>query len=97
MAGHDPLDATSLDISAQNIDFKDMDGSVFSGMRIGVPQEYFTSGIQVDVEKKVREAILLIESFGAEILPVSLPHTEYRAASLLLNCTSRSFGKSCPL
>jgi aspartyl-tRNA(Asn)/glutamyl-tRNA(Gln) amidotransferase subunit A len=77
MAGHDPLDATSLDISAQNIDFKNKDGSVFSGMRIGVPQEYFTSGIQVDVEKKVREAILLIESYGAEIFPVSLPHTEY--------------------
>ena len=44
---------------------------------MGVPQEYFISGIQPEVEETVRAAIRQLEELGAEIKTVSLPHTEY--------------------
>ncbi len=75
MAGHDPLDATSLDMQRPEINFQDhLD---FSGLRVGIPQEYFISGIQAEVETAVRDAIHMLETLGALVKPVSLPHTEY--------------------
>jgi aspartyl-tRNA(Asn)/glutamyl-tRNA(Gln) amidotransferase subunit A len=47
------------------------------GLRIGVPAEYFIEGIQTEVETAVRAAIAQLEDLGAEIQPVSLPHTRY--------------------
>jgi aspartyl-tRNA(Asn)/glutamyl-tRNA(Gln) amidotransferase subunit A len=47
------------------------------GLRVGVPQEYFIPGMQAEVESAVRTAIDVFASLGADILPVSLPHTEY--------------------
>ena len=75
MAGSDPLDATSLDIQRPEIYLQDHFD--FSGLRIGIPQEYFISGIQVEVETAVRNAIHTLETLGAQVKPVSLPHTEY--------------------
>ncbi|MEA4909907.1 MAG: Asp-tRNA(Asn)/Glu-tRNA(Gln) amidotransferase subunit GatA [Chloroflexi bacterium] len=75
MAGCDPLDATSMDLPVPAIS---LDGaSSLKGLRIGVPQEYFIQGIQPEVEQMVRQAIQTMQSMGAEVLPVSLPHTEY--------------------
>jgi aspartyl-tRNA(Asn)/glutamyl-tRNA(Gln) amidotransferase subunit A len=42
-----------------------------------VPEEYFISGIQTDVEDGVRQAIQTLEALGAEVKSISLPHTEY--------------------
>ena len=47
------------------------------GLRVGVPKEYFIEGMQSGVELAVREAIAVLEDLGAEIVEVSLPHTEY--------------------
>jgi aspartyl-tRNA(Asn)/glutamyl-tRNA(Gln) amidotransferase subunit A len=82
MAGHDPKDSTCLDLPVPEIDLALPAEKVFSGLRVGVPQEYFRvgaegSGIQPEVEASVRQAIRLLESFGAVIEEVSLPHTEY--------------------
>jgi aspartyl-tRNA(Asn)/glutamyl-tRNA(Gln) amidotransferase subunit A len=49
-------------------------------IRIGIPREYFASGIDPDVERTVREAIRLLESLGCSIREVSLPHTQYGLA-----------------
>ncbi|MDP3771208.1 MAG: amidase family protein, partial [bacterium] len=49
-------------------------------LRIGIPKEYFTSGIDPDVEQCVREAIRTIEGFGCSVREVSLPHTAYALA-----------------
>ncbi len=46
-------------------------------MRVGVPEEYFIAGIQPAVESGVKSAIQVLESLGAEVLPINLPHTEY--------------------
>jgi aspartyl-tRNA(Asn)/glutamyl-tRNA(Gln) amidotransferase subunit A len=44
---------------------------------VGVPQEYFVGGIQPEVDEAVRAAIEVLAGLGAEVLEVSLPHTEY--------------------
>ncbi len=75
MAGYDPRDATTLDVPLPEI--KLSDDTSLKGLRIGVPKEYFIEGIQPEVESAVRQAIALLQESGAEVLPVSLPHTEY--------------------
>jgi aspartyl-tRNA(Asn)/glutamyl-tRNA(Gln) amidotransferase subunit A len=78
MAGRDPLDATTVDAPISKIEFVRTDVLLpLRGLRIGVPQEYFVRGIQVEVEAGVRKAIGVLESLGAEIHEISLPHTEY--------------------
>ena len=75
MAGFDPLDATTVDLAVPEIELsRPVD---FSGLRIGVPEEYFISGIQPEVETGVRQAIHILESLGAQAVPINLPHTEY--------------------
>ncbi len=75
MAGHDPLDATSMDLPVSEIH---LDGvSSLTGLRIGVPEEYFIAGIQPEVEAAVRQAVAVFESLGAEVQAVHLPYTEY--------------------
>jgi aspartyl-tRNA(Asn)/glutamyl-tRNA(Gln) amidotransferase subunit A len=75
MAGVDPRDATTMDLPVPQIS---LTPSIdLKGLRIGVPAEYFIKGISPEVEKIVRAAIRTLEELGAEVLPVSLPHTEY--------------------
>ena len=75
IAGHDPLDSTSANIPAPSIQLTS-DPSL-KGLRVGVPAEYFIAGIQPAVEQAVRAAIAVLESLGASIHPIHLPHTEY--------------------
>lgn len=77
MAGHDPLDSTTLDIPVPDLRHDGSDSAALAGYRIGVPEEYFIEGIQESVEAAVREAIARLESLGAAVEPIRLPHTEY--------------------
>ena len=77
MAGRDELDATSQDVPVPQVDLQLNGERPLRGVRIGVPQEYFIEGIQAEVESAVREAIHQLQGLGAEIIPVSLPHTQY--------------------
>lgn len=52
-----------------------------AGFRVGVPREYFGKGLDQEVEKVIREAIRKLEELGAQIIEVSLPHTEYAIAA----------------
>jgi aspartyl-tRNA(Asn)/glutamyl-tRNA(Gln) amidotransferase subunit A len=74
MAGHDPLDSTSADQPAPEIDLSGLDRL---SARIGIPAEYFIPGLQPQVEAAVRTAIGVFESLGATVQPISLPHTSY--------------------
>jgi aspartyl-tRNA(Asn)/glutamyl-tRNA(Gln) amidotransferase subunit A len=47
------------------------------GLRVGVPKEYFISGIQPEVETLTRAAIAQLQTLGADVREISLPHTEY--------------------
>ena len=75
MAGYDRRDATSMDLPVPPIQFSDKPN--LKGVRVGVPKEYFISGIQPEVEKAVRQAVALMQTLGAEIHEISLPHTRY--------------------
>ena len=76
MAGHDPLDATSADVEDVPV-AEALHATSLRGLRIGVPKEYFISGIQPEVQEKTRAAIEEMKRLGAEVREVSLPHTEY--------------------
>jgi aspartyl-tRNA(Asn)/glutamyl-tRNA(Gln) amidotransferase subunit A len=75
IAGFDPRDATTMDLPVPHIALGEP--ASLKGLRVGVPAEYFISGIQPEVEEAVRLAIAELESLGAAVQPVSLPHTEY--------------------
>jgi len=51
------------------------------GLKVGVPREYFGEGLDPEVEAAVRGALHTLEGLGAELLEVSLPHTEYAVAT----------------
>ncbi len=75
IAGHDPLDSTSMPGEVPDY-LAALKGDV-KGLKIGIPGEYFIEGIEPDVEKAVRAAIAQLENLGAEIVEISLPHTDY--------------------
>lgn len=75
MAGHDPQDATSLDTPQPAISLPPEPD--LRGVRIGVPDEYFIPGMQPAVEAGVRRAIDRLQSLGAAVERIRLPHTEY--------------------
>jgi len=75
IAGHDRRDATTLDLPLPEISL--VEQADLTGLRVGVPEEYFITGMQADVEALVRQAVQVLETLGAQIMPVSLPHTRY--------------------
>jgi len=75
IAGYDPRDATCMDLPVPHIHLNGRD--TLDGLRVGVPKEYFIQGIQPEVEVAVRRATVQLQSLGAVIKEVSLPHTEY--------------------
>ncbi|HEY8864771.1 MAG TPA: Asp-tRNA(Asn)/Glu-tRNA(Gln) amidotransferase subunit GatA [Candidatus Dormibacteraeota bacterium] len=79
MAGHDPLDATSS--IRPNVVLRDLEGGV-KGTRLGVPREYYdVDGIEPGVKAAVDKAIKAFRDAGAEIVDVTLPHTDYGLAA----------------
>jgi aspartyl-tRNA(Asn)/glutamyl-tRNA(Gln) amidotransferase subunit A len=80
MAGHDALDATSSDRAGRDVLNNYGDG--VKGMRLGVPREYSdVQGIEPGVKAAVDGAITALRNAGAEIVDVSLPHTDYGLAA----------------
>ncbi len=79
IAGHDPLDSTSLDILVPT--YRNVLTGDVRGVRLGVPKEYFVEGMQPEVEAAVRAAIAEFARLGAEIVPISLPYTKYALAT----------------
>ena len=75
IAGHDPRDSTSMDVPVPDYPTA-LTGDV-RGARVGVPKEYFIEGMQMEVEAAVRAAVDQLADLGAEIIEVSLPHTDY--------------------
>ncbi len=79
MSGHDPRDSTSVDEPVP--DYGAALGRGVKGMRIGLPAEYFSAGLDPEVEEIVRRAAARLEEAGAELVEVSLPHTDYAVAA----------------
>ena len=75
IAGHDPKDATSAKKGVTPIQLDRSAG--IDTVRVGIPSEYFGSGIQPEVESAVNKAIDQLTTLGAEIHRINLPHTSY--------------------
>jgi len=81
ISGHDPADATSV-ADASPVDWlAACDATDMRGLKIGRPAEYFIDGMDADVRDTVETALKQCEEMGAEIVDVSLPHTEYAVAA----------------
>jgi aspartyl-tRNA(Asn)/glutamyl-tRNA(Gln) amidotransferase subunit A len=79
MAGHDPKDSTSIDLAVP--DYTATLADDIKGLKIGLPKEYFENGLDADVKTAVEASIHLYQSLGAEIIDISLPHTQYAASA----------------
>lgn len=79
IAGHDPCDSTSLPVAAD--DYLSALRKGVKGLRLGIPKEYFADGIDPKVKALVDAAIAGLQTAGAEIVEISLPHTGHAVAA----------------
>ncbi|KEO81790.1 Asp-tRNA(Asn)/Glu-tRNA(Gln) amidotransferase subunit GatA [Tumebacillus flagellatus] len=82
IAGHDPLDSTSANLSVPDY-LAALTGDI-KGLRIGLPKEYFGEGMDAGVREQIEKAIQTLESLGAVVGEVTLPHTKYAVATYYL-------------
>ncbi len=78
IAGYDPKDSTS--VNAPVPDYQEWLGRDIKGLKVGVPREFFGAGLDSEVETAVKQALTTLAGLGAELVEVSLPHTEYAVA-----------------
>ena len=75
MAGYDNKDSTSANLEMPDLTSY-LDKSI-KGKKIGIPKEYTQDGISEDIVSFYETSIQFLKDSGAEIIPVSLPHTKY--------------------
>ena len=75
ICGKDEHDSTSLPVEVP--DFTKALRQDVKGLRIGLPKEYYGEGLDPKVHAELKKAIAQYEAMGAEIVEISLPHTEY--------------------
>lgn len=88
IAGHDPLDSTSVPIEAP--DYTKFLVNDIKGLKIGIPREYFGAGIDPEVAKGIQAGIQTLIDLGAEVAECSLPHTEYAIPAYYLIATAEA-------
>jgi len=78
ISGYDELDSTSVNLSVP--DYVNLIKTDIKGIKIGLPKEYFTTGLDTEVSASINNAIKLLENEGAVISDITLPHTKYAVA-----------------
>ncbi len=73
MAGFDPKDSTSIDHPTMN--YSDHLGKKLSGLKVGLPKEFFTGELDPAVQQQIQQAISEYEKMGVIFKDISLPHT----------------------
>jgi aspartyl-tRNA(Asn)/glutamyl-tRNA(Gln) amidotransferase subunit A len=79
ISGQDPLDSTSVPEPVPDY-AQALDGNI-KGLKLGIAKEYMIGGLDPEVGAIVQKAIDQLQKLGAELVEVSLPHTEYAAAT----------------
>ncbi len=88
IAGHDPADSTSIDV-----DVPDFGADLpydLKGKKIGIAREYTVDGMEPNVKTAVDVAIAKLGDLGAELVDVSLPHTEYALATYYITAPAEA-------
>jgi aspartyl-tRNA(Asn)/glutamyl-tRNA(Gln) amidotransferase subunit A len=88
IAGRDPMDATSAEVPVPDY-VAEMEKPVRE-LKLGVAKEYFGEGLDSEVRKSVEAAIQRLAGSGCEIVPVSLPHTEYAIPTYYIVATAEA-------
>jgi aspartyl-tRNA(Asn)/glutamyl-tRNA(Gln) amidotransferase subunit A len=88
VAGHDRRDSTSLDESVPDYSAGLADG--VKGLKLGLPMEYMIGGLDADVKAATDAAVQQLAKLGAEIVEISLPHTEYAVATYYIIATAEA-------
>jgi aspartyl-tRNA(Asn)/glutamyl-tRNA(Gln) amidotransferase subunit A len=88
IAGHDSNDSTSADVPVPGYT-QNLEKSV-TGLRIGVPEDYFGEGLDPEVKEKVQAGIALLEKLGCRRIPLSMPHTDYAIATYYIVATAEA-------
>ena len=92
IAGRDPMDATSADVPVPDY-VAELEKAVANSnrnIRVGVAKEYFGSGLDAEVRAAVEAAIQQLAKLGCEIVPISLPHTEYAIPAYYIVATAEA-------
>jgi aspartyl-tRNA(Asn)/glutamyl-tRNA(Gln) amidotransferase subunit A len=84
--GHDPKDSTSVDTPKGIYGEK----TGLKGLRLGIPKEYFVTGLDGEVAKSIEVATKLLEECGAKLVDISLPHTSYAVATYYIIATAEA-------
>src|SRR5271155_1818328 len=88
IAGRDPMDSTSADVPVPDY-VAELEKPV-RGLKLGVAKEYFGEGLDLEVKKAVEAAIQKLAQLGCEIVPVSLPHTEFAIPTYYIVATAEA-------
>lgn len=88
LCGRDSQDATSADLSVP--DFTAALSGDISGLRVGLPKEYFTDALDSEVGGLIERAVEVLRDRGAAVKEVSLPHSDYAVATYYIICTAEA-------
>ena len=88
IAGHDPRDSTS--IPEPTPDYTASLGQDVKGLKLGLPREYMIGGLDPQVKEATDDAVRQLASLGAEIVEISLPHTDYAIATYYIIATAEA-------
>jgi aspartyl-tRNA(Asn)/glutamyl-tRNA(Gln) amidotransferase subunit A len=88
IAGHDTMDATSSPLPVP--DYAASIDKGVAGLRLGIPSEYFAEGLDPEVRAAIESGIEQLRAAGAEIKPISLPHTRYAVPTYYVIATAEA-------
>jgi aspartyl-tRNA(Asn)/glutamyl-tRNA(Gln) amidotransferase subunit A len=89
IAGHDPMDSTSADVPVPDY-LKALRKKDLKKLKVGVPLEFFSEGLDPDVEHSVRAAIEELKNLGGEIKEIHLPRTDAAVATYYVLATAEA-------
>jgi aspartyl-tRNA(Asn)/glutamyl-tRNA(Gln) amidotransferase subunit A len=88
ISGHDPRDSTSVPVPVP--DYGAALQTPVKGLKLGLPEEYMIGGLDAEVNAAVQAAVRQFEKLGAEMVEVSLPHTDYAVATYYIVATAEA-------
>ena len=88
ISGYDPCDSTIIPEPVPDYTAA-LTGDI-KGLKIGIAKEYAVGGLDAEVNTAVQNAVKQLEKLGAEIVEVSLPHTDYAVATYYIVATAEA-------
>jgi aspartyl-tRNA(Asn)/glutamyl-tRNA(Gln) amidotransferase subunit A len=88
LSGADPCDSTSVPQPVPH--YPDLLNGNIRGLKLGLPKEYMVGGLDTEVKQAVDAAVKQLEKLGAEIVEISLPHTDYAVSAYYIIATAEA-------